>query len=401
MRRLLLILPASTYRAEEFIEAAESVGAEPIVATDPHPLLQMRLGDRFIDLTEATPETIAADASAHGPVHGVVSPDDGMVQLAGEVAERLGVAANPPWAVGATRNKSTFRRALAGVVPQPSFQVLEPGTDPRPDIERIGAPVVMKPLSRSGSQGVIRVDHPDDAIEVEQRIRRILAMCGADPNEPILIERFVPGPEVAVEGILVGGTLEVLATFDKPDPLDGPYFEETIYVAPSRLHPEVVSEIHRVVQEACTSLGLVEGPVHAELRVHGSTVVMIEMAARPIGGRCGTALRFGLGDAQEVLLARAALGLGIRDSDRLRGSVGSLMIPIPASGTLLAIDGVEEARAIPGITGVDITAHIGGRVLALPEGDRYLGFAYAATETPEETEAALRAAKATITVEVG
>ena len=400
MRRLLLILPASTYRAEEFIEAAEAVGAQPIVATDPHPLLQMRLGDRFIDLTDATADTIATAASAGGPVDGVLSPDDRMVELAGDVAERLGVAANPPWAVGATRNKASFRRALAGVVPQPSFQVLEPGSDPRPDIERIGPPVVMKPLSRSGSQGVIRVDQPEDAIEVERRIRRILAMCGADPNEPLLIEKFVPGPEVAVEAVLVAGELEVLATFDKPDPLDGPFFEETIYVAPSRLHPEVQAEIHRVVQVACSGLGLVEGPVHAELRVSGSTVVMIEMAARPIGGRCGTALRFGLGDAQEVLLARAALGLGLRDTDRLNGSVGSLMIPIPSSGILAAVSGLDAARAVRGITGVDITAHVGGRVLALPEGDRYLGFAYAAADTPEEVEAALRAAQALITVEV-
>lgn len=397
MARLLLILPSSTYRAEEFIEATEEVGAEPIVASHPHPLLQMRLGDRFIDLTGARAEEIASSA---GPVDGVLSPDDGMVELASEVADLLGVSANPPWAVGVTRNKSSFRRALAGLVPQPSFQVLEPGSDPRPDIERIGAPVVMKPLSRSGSQGVIRVDRAEDAPAVERRIRRILAGCGADPNEPLLIEKFIPGPEVAVEGVLVGGRLEVLATFDKPDPLDGPYFEETIYVAPSRLHPEVVAEIHRVVQAACTGLGLVEGPVHAELRVHGSTVVMIEMAARPIGGRCGTALRHGLGDAQEVLLARAALGMEIGDGTRLTGSVGSLMIPIPSSGRLVSIGGVEEARAVPGITGVEITAHVGSTVLALPEGDRYLGFAHGAAATPEETEAALRAAQALLTVEI-
>lgn len=400
MRRLLLILPASTYRAEEFIEAAEAVGAEAVVATHPNPLLELRLGERFIDLREATAASIAEAAAAGGPIDGVLSPDDGMVELAGEVAERLGVGANPPWAVGATRNKASLRRALAGVVPQPSFQVIEPGTDPAADVERIGAPVVMKPLSRSGSQGVIRVDRPEDAAAVEERIRRILAMCGADPNEPLLMEGFVRGPEVAVEGVLTGGRLEVLAVFDKPDPLDGPYFEETIYVAPSRHHPEVVDEVHRVTQEACRGLGLVEGPVHAELRIAGSTVVLIEMAARPIGGRCGTALRFGLGEPQEVLLARAALGMPISGRDLLEGSVGSLMIPIPASGTLTAIHGVEEARRIPGITGVEITAHVGGRVLALPEGDRYLGFAHAATPTPAETESALRAALAAIVVEV-
>ena len=399
MARLLLILPASTYRAEEFIEAAEAVGAEPIVASPPNPLLALRLGDRFVDLTDASAEEIAASASKGGPVAGVLSPDDGMVEVAAEVARLLGVPANPPWAVGATRNKASFRRALVGTVDQPSFQVLEPGIDVAADVRRIGAPVVMKPISRSGSQGVIRVDRPEDAEAVEHRIRRILAMCGADPNQPLLMERFVSGPEVAVEGVLVDGRLEVLATFDKPDPLDGPFFEETIYVAPSRLHPEVLSEVHRVVQDACAGLGLVVGPVHAELRIHGSTVVLIEMAARPIGGRCGTALRSGLGEPQEVVLARAALGMDL-ETAALEGSVGSLMLPIPRSGTLLAVEGLDEARAIPGITGVELTARLGEQVLALPEGDRYLGFAYAHTGHPSETEAALRAVMGVVRIEV-
>ncbi len=400
MARLLLILPASTYRAEEFIEAAEAVGAEAIVASHPNPLLALRLGNRFVDLTDARAEEIAAAASKGGPVSGVLSPDDTMVEVAAEVARLLGVPANPPWAVGATRNKASFRRALVGVVDQPSFQVLEPGIDVADDVRRIGPPVVMKPISRSGSQGVIRVDRPEDAGAVEHRIRRILAMCGADPNQPLLMERFVSGPEVAVEGVLVDGRLEVLATFDKPDPLDGPFFEETIYVAPSRLHPEVLSEVHRVVQDACTGLGLVVGPVHAELRIHGSTVVLIEMAARPIGGRCGTALRSGLGEPQEVVLARAALGMDLGTAAVLEGSVGSLMLPIPRSGTLLAVEGMDEARAIPGITGVELTARLGEQVLALPEGNRYLGFAHAHTSRPGETEAALRAVMEVVRVEV-
>ncbi len=400
MPRLLLILPSSTYRAKEFIEAVEAVGADPIVVSHSNPLLSLRLGDRFIDLGECDEAEIVAKVVAQAPIDGVLSPDDSMVGLANAVAAALGIASNPPWAVGATRNKATFRRALHGLVPQPAYQVIEVGTDLAADLERIGLPAVMKPLSLSGSQGVIRVDSPPHAAVVEARIRRILAMRGVNPNEPLLLESFVPGPEVAVEGLLIGGELDVLAVFDKPDPLDGPYFEETIYVAPSRLHPEVLDEVRRVVQAACTGLELTTGPVHAELRVDRSDVVMIEMAARPIGGRCGTSLRFGEGATHEELLANAALGVAPGPGDRLAGSVGSLMLPIPQSGTLRAVRGVEEARRVPGVTGVDISIPIGELVLALPDGNRYLGFAYASTRDPATTEAALRRVMETITAEI-
>jgi biotin carboxylase len=400
MPRLLLILPSSTYRAEEFLEAAEAVGAETVVVSHSNPLLAMRLGERFIDLGECNQDEIVGKALSLAPIDGVLSPDDSMMGLANAVASALGIASNPPWGVGATRNKVTFRRALHGLVPQPAYQVIEVGADLPAALDRVGVPAVMKPLSLSGSQGVIRVDSSAEAAEVETRIRRILAMRGVNPNEPLLLERFVPGPEVAVEGLLVEGVLKVLAVFDKPDPLDGPFFEETIYVAPSRLHPEVLEEVHRVVQAACAGLELTTGPIHAELRIDGSDVVMIEMAARPIGGRCGTALRFGGSLTHESVLARAALGIAPGPDDRLVGSVGSLMLPIPKSGVLRAVRGVAEARRVPGVTGVDISIPLGESVLALPEGNRYLGFAYASTESPAATETALRRVMGMVIVEI-
>ncbi len=396
----MLILPSSTYRAAEFLEAAEAVGAEPIVVTASNPLLALRLGDRFIDLADCTPASIVARARDLAPIDGILSPDDSMVEIANAIATEFGLPSNPPWAVAATRNKAMLRRALQDVVPQPVFQVVEAGDDLAADVDRIGPPVVLKPLSLSGSQGVIRVDSAGDAPAVEQRIRRILAMRGVNPNEPLLMERFVPGPEVAVEGLLTHGRLDVLAVFDKPDPLDGPYFEETIYVTPSRHHPEVLDEVRRVVQAACEGLGLVTGPVHAELRIDRSTVVLIEMAARPIGGRCGTALRFDSGAGHEEILARAALGQQADPSRAITGSSGSLMLPIPRSGVLRGVHGVEEARAIDGVTGVEISIPRGESVLALPEGNRYLGFAYASTSSPAATEQALRRVMATITPEI-
>jgi hypothetical protein len=209
---------------------------------------------------------------------------------------------------------------------------------------------------------------------------------------PVLVEEYVPGVEVAVEGLLRGGELELLAVFDKPDPLVGPYFEETIYVTPSRLDGATLARVGDVAARACAAIGLVEGPVHAELRIDGARVWVIEVAARSIGGLCARALRFGAGIALEEVILRHALGMPLDGLTREHAASGVMMLPIPHAGVLRAVDGQGAARAVPGVTGVEITVPRGRRVVPLPEGDRYLGFVFARGETPADVEGALRIA---------
>jgi biotin carboxylase len=233
MPRVAVILPTSTYRAADFVEAAASAGIELVVVSDRRQILADQMGDRFV-LADLDDVDAAAEAiTAAGPYDAIVAPDDTGLVAGAVAAEALGLPHNPPSAVAATRNKVALRRALRDHVAQPAYQVLEPGTDVGAIAADLGFPVVVKPLSRSASQGVIRADDPAGVRRAERRIRMMLARCGVNPNEPLLVERFVTGPEVAVEGILTDGDLQVLAVFDKPDPLDGPYFEETIYVSPS------------------------------------------------------------------------------------------------------------------------------------------------------------------------
>jgi hypothetical protein len=214
----------------------------------------------------------------------------------------------------------------------------------------------------------------------------------------LLVERFVPGVEVAVEALLEGGQLRVLAVFDKPDPLDGPYFEETLYVTPSRLAPHFVAAVEQTVASAVTAIGLREGPVHAEARVDGEHVVMLELAARTIGGLCSRSLRFGLGVSLEELVLRHALGLDLDGMAREPAAAGVMMLPIPSAGVLAEVGGQDEARAVPGIVGLEISIPPGRFVHPLPEGDRYLGFLFARGATPAEVEAALRAAHAQLEI---
>jgi biotin carboxylase len=253
---------------------------------------------------------------------------------------------------------------------------------------------VVKPISLAASRGVIRADDPESARVAAERIRAILAEAERPADEPLLVEEYVPGEEVAVEGLLRGGQLDVLAVFDKPDPLVGPYFEETLYVTPSRLPPAGQRQVCEAVGAAASALGLREGPVHAEVRIDpAGQPWVLELAARSIGGLCSRSLRFGTGVSLEELILRHALSLPL-DPVREQAAAGVMMLPIPAAGTLREVTGQDEARAVPGITELELPIRPGRPVRPLPEGDRYLGFLFARAATPEEVESALRTAHA-------
>jgi biotin carboxylase len=396
--RVLLLLPTATYRAEDFLAAADAVGAEVVVASERRQALGGAMGDRALRVDLRRPERAAAavvELADRVGLDAVVAVDDGGVATAALAGERLGLPHNPPAAVAATRDKAAMRSVFRDAgIPQPGFRVLAPGDD----AGRVDFPAVLKPVALSASRGVIRADDPAAARAAEARIRAILADAGEDAGGPILAETYAPGAEVAVEALLRAGELEVLAVFDKPDPLEGPYFEETIYVTPSRLPPERLRLVEETAAAAAAALGLREGPVHAELRVDGDCVRVLELAARSIGGLCSRSLRFGAGISLEEVILRHALGLPLGDHDRERVASGVMMLPIRRAGTLREVRGLDTARAVPGVSDVRITIAPGRPVVPLPEGDRYLGFAFARGETPAEVEAALRAADAALDV---
>lgn len=393
MPRILLLLPTSTYRAPDFVRAAAHLGVEVVVGSEQEQAMAADMGDRAVvvplsDATAAAAVIVALDARA--PIDAVVAVDDQGVLVAATAGERLGFPHNPPNAVAATRDKAAMRAALATAeVPQPAFAM---ATDPG-KLPDLGYPCVVKPVDLSGSQGVIRAD---DAEEARAAATRVRAITGG----PLLVEEYVPGVEVAVEGILSDGDLEVLAVFDKPDPLVGPYFEETIYVTPSRLPPATLARVADLTGRACAATGLVEGPVHAELRIDGDRMWVIEVAARSIGGLCARALRFGAGIALEELILRHALRMPLDGLVREQEASGVMMLPIPRAGVLREVRGQEAAHAVPGVTGLEITVPRGRRVRPLPEGDRYLGFLFARGATPAAVEASLRTAHAALTVEI-
>lgn len=397
MPHVALILPTATYRARDFVEAAARLGTDITVVSEDRPPLAQGAGTPTVIIDCASPEESAGRIVAHAdhhPIDAIVAADDQGVEIAALAAEALGLPHNRPFGVAATRNKAMLRRALAGAeVPQPAFGVVNTAAEAEAAVEDLGAPAVLKPLGLSGSQGVIRVDSPAEAPAAAERIRRILITEGRSPGEPILVERFIPGVEVALEGLLLDGRLQVLAVFDKPDPLEGPYFEETMLITPSRLHPEMIDEVVRVTERATGALELSEGPIHAELRIDGPRVILLEVAARSVGGLCGRSLRFGLlGTSLENLILRRALGMPVTGLRREQMASGVMMLPIPGEGVLRSVDGRAAALAVPGVTELEISIHPGETIRRLPEGNRYLGFLFAKGESPQAVEHSLREA---------
>ncbi len=408
MDRILLLLPTTTYRTQAFVDAARALSVDLVCASERPSTLEAHAPDHLITLDFDRPD-VAADAVARfartHPLGAVVGVDDRTAEAAAAIAERLGLRTSARAAVHAARDKHEMRERLAAAgVPVPRFRLVALADDLARLAREVDYPCVLKPLTLAASRGVIRADDPAGFVAAASRIAALLgredAGVAGKAAAHLLVESFVPGCEVALEGLLTGGGLQTLALFDKPDPLDGPYFEETIYVTPSRLPDAVQARIAEVTRAACGALGLTEGPVHAELRVNAAGPWVLEVAPRSIGGLCSRTLTFGTGVTLEELILRHALGWKIASLDRERRAAGVMMIPIPCAGRLVAARGVEAASAVEGIEEVTITAHVGQALEPLPEGFQYLGFIFARAATPAAAEHALRVAHATLAFDI-
>ncbi len=401
--RLLLIAPPNSYRTSAYLAAARLHDVDVLVASEGrHSLVSELAGGLHVDLSDPGALNILLQASRVRPFSGVVATDDLTVELASRVARELDLPHNPPAAARCTRRKDLSRQALAeagaGV---PGFRILDLDQPLAAQLD-LPFPCVIKPLTLSGSRGVMRVDSPAEALSACARVRAILAQ---EPQHDrfadshLLLETFVPGPEVALEGLLVRGTLQVLAIFDKPDPLEGPFFEETYYIMPSRHAPAIQQQITACVQKACRALGLQEGPVHAEVRIARQGCVIMEVASRTIGGECARLLRTATGLGLEELVIAHATGQPV-GYDQPPDAAGVLMIPIPCAGILRRIEGIHTARAVAHIEDISIAIREGYELVPLPEGASYLGFMFARAPDPAQVEAALRTAFAELTIVV-
>ena len=433
MTRILLFSHTTGYQLRAFNDAAEGLGIELLFATDrcrklDDPWQDRAIPVRFHDLDSSL--ALIARRAKDSPVDGLIAVGDRPVVLAARAAEALGIHWHSVAGAAASTDKRQSRAALAAAgLPSPRFSIHGSGFTMRDSgsaikesgsairdsgsairdqgfDERLEFPVVLKPLGLSGSRGVIRANNAGEFNAASARISALLARpqiraARTGLDDEILVEEYIDGQEFALEGVLTDGSLRVLALFDKPDPLEGPFFEETIYVTPSRAPADIQTRLVASVGDAARALGLAHGPVHAECRVTaGGDVYVLEVAARPIGGLCSRVLTFTTegrpepdrGAALETVLLEHAVGRSIDGYLREEAAAAVMMIPIPRRGIYKGVSGEASARDVAGVTEIRITAKEGQLLEPLPEAGSYLGFIFARGATPQAAEEAVRAA---------
>jgi biotin carboxylase len=400
---VLVIAPHSSYRIAPYLDAARHLGADVLLASQgEHTIAARGVEGISLDLKnrDAAVARLLALARAQ-PLDAVLGTDDATTELAACVAHALGLPHNPPDAARFARRKDLARARLAQAgAAVPRHWLIDLRQSLAAQLDTVEYPCVVKPVAMSASRGVIRANSHDELLRACARIERILdGDAQGEEGRYLLVERFIPGFEVAVEGLLSAGELEILAVFDKPDPLDGPYFEETYYVTPTRLDGTTQATLRTRILEACRAYGLTHGPIHAECRINDEGVWILEVASRTIGGLCGRLLRFGTGYGLEELVLAHALGEPL-EPRRQGGAAGVLMIPIPQAGILRRVEGLMAAERVPYIEEVRIEVREGYEIVPLPEGASYLGFIFARAPNAAAAERALRAAHAHLRIVV-
>lgn len=401
--RILFVSTASSYRNHAFIRAAQSLAMNWLLLCDTAVTAEYASSCMVYNPNDY-PALITTLKNLHlqQPFVSCMALDDSGAHRAQQIASDLGLPHNSATATEAARNKYAMRLALQTTdIPLPWFRRFVSSDDIAVITATVPYPCVIKPLELNGSRGVMRADTPAQLMIAHTRLLRMLAVLYPHHTEyEFLIESFIPGNEVALEAMMDNGVLIPLALFDKPDPLDGPFFEETIYVTPSRLPDATQGTIYEITQKAACAIGLINGPVHAELRLNSDGIYIVEIAGRSIGGLCSQTLRFGSDESLEMLIVRQASGLLAATPTRRHEAGGVMMIPIPTSGILQQVNGVERALTVPLIESIEITSPLHQPIETLPEGESYLGFIFARGQDSASVEQALRDAHALLRIQI-
>ena len=401
--RVLIIAPHGSYRTSSYIKAAKELNIDVLIASQgEHSIVSDYVKGLHIDFQyeELAINKILAESKNH-KFSGIIGTDDVTTELAAKVASQLSLPHNDPLAVKTAQRKDLARLSLqSSTVKVPKFDLLNTTKTLSEQNIKVRFPAVIKPVALSASRGVIRVNNE---LELSQAVERIKAMLVEERQieqnirNILLLEEFIPGKEIAIEGMLHNGQLNILTIFDKPDPLDGPFFEETYYITPTTLSEKIQQDIHHTISEACLTYGLSEGPIHAECRINEEGIWILEVAARTIGGMCGRLLSLGTGHSLEELVLLHAMGKRV-EIKVVDSAVGVLMIPIPKSGILKRVEGLLQAQRIPYISELSIDVREGYELVQLPEGNSYLGFIFSEAPTVELVEQALRDAHACLNI---
>ena len=376
MKKLLLVIPENSYKSNDFVTSAEKLDLDFLVITD-----SQQVFGQFSDtvIIHGFDEELENDVKEKlQDVTHILPVDHSALKFSAYLVDLLKAKGNNTKSINTAMNKFESRNIFNSIS---EIKIQNAIVNKIEDIEIFineNGTSVLKPIYGTASKSVIKVESfQENKAEVE----KLMQDCS---DQDLIIEEFVDGSEYALEGNLINSELNKIVIFDKPINYKEPYFEESIYIAPTEIPDKTQKEIVNLIGKACKKLGLENGPVHVEFKIHNKEIFIIEINPRMIGGLCSRCLSFGLFKTSlEEIALHAFLNNELKSIDLLSNFVGVLMIPTPISGKFISIN-KNELESIPNVSGVEITVSENSNLLEPPFGDKYLGFVFSQGDSKEK-----------------
>ena len=376
MKKLLLVIPENSYKSNDFVTSAQKLDLDFLVITD-----SQQVSGQFSDtvIIHSFDEELENDVKEKlQDVTHILPVDHSALKFSAYLVDLLKAKGNNTKSINTAMNKFESRNIFNSIS---EIKIQNAIVNKIEDIEIFineNGTSVLKPIYGTASKSVIKVESfQENKAEVE----KLMQDCS---DQDLIIEEFVDGSEYALEGNLINSELNKIIIFDKPINYKEPYFEESIYIAPTEIPDKTQKEIVNLIGKACKKLGLENGPVHVEFKIHNKEIFIIEINPRMIGGLCSRCLSFGLFKTSlEEIALHAFLNNELKSIDLLSNFVGVLMIPTPISGKFISIN-KNELESIPNVSGVEITVSENSNLLEPPFGDKYLGFVFSQGDSKEK-----------------
>ena len=376
MKKLLLVIPENSYKSNDFVTSAEKLDLDFLVITD-----SQQVSGQFSDtvIIHSFDKELENDVREKlQDVTHILPVDHSALKFSAYLVDLLNAKGNNTKSINTAMNKFESRNIFNSIS---EIKIQNAIVNKIEDIEIFineNGTSVLKPIYGTASKSVIKVESfQENKAEVE----KLMQDCS---DQDLIIEEFVDGSEYALEGNLINSELNKIVIFDKPINYKEPYFEESIYIAPTEIPDKTQKEIVNLIGKACKKLGLENGPVHVEFKIHNKEIFIIEINPRMIGGLCSRCLSFGLFKTSlEEIALHAFLNNELKSIDLLSNFVGVLMIPTPISGKFISIN-KNELESIPNVSGVEITVSENSNLLEPPFGDKYLGFVFSQGDSKEK-----------------
>lgn len=388
-----MIVGASVLQLPAILKAKE-MGLEVAVVDFNPQAIGIPYANKYYNASTMDEDAVLAAAEDYQP--------DGIMTLATDLPMR-GVAKtsdklhlhsiNYETAVKATDKYDMIKAFKEHNVPSPWFFAVDTLEELKAHEADVTFPCIIKPTDNAGSHGVAKVHDFQELLDNYEYAH------SCSRHGKVIVEEYLDGPEVSVEVMVVDGKVNILQITDKIT-TEAPHFVELGHTQPSRLQDETQRQIREVADLACKVIGIDKGPAHVEMKVTKRGPVMIELGAR-MGGDNITTHLVPLSTGIDMVGSTIKVAMGEQPDIEPTLHCGSAIryFEVPF-GTIKAIEGVEEARKIPGVKQITFTKEVGEESIPIHCSNDRIGFVIAQGITAEDAISACEKAMKTIKITI-